>query len=220
MNHFFVIAGGSIDDKFALRCIKRASGAKIIAADAGMEFLYRNRIVPDVIVGDFDSVDGEAFSWFDGQEGIDWRRLNPQKDDTDTEAAVHAAMELGAERVTILGGTGSRLDHVLGNIELLGIGLKQGVPMELVDANNRIRMADKSLTIRREEQFGHYISLIPYTVQVEHVTLRGMKYPLSDYCLKGFCTIGISNEITGPEAEILFDGGILLVVESQDAEPA
>ncbi len=220
MNHFFIIAGGGIDDKFALDCIKRASGVKVIAADAGMEFLYRNRIVPDVIVGDFDSVGSEAFSWFDNQEGVDWRRLNPKKDDTDTEAAVRAAIELGAERITILGGTGSRLDHVLGNIELLGIGLKQGVPMELVDANNRIRMTDKSLTIRREEQFGHYVSLIPYTAQVEHVTLRGMKYPLFDYCLKGFCTIGISNEITAPKAEILFEGGILLVVESRDAEPA
>ena len=46
--------------------------------------------------------------------------------------------------------------------------------------------------------------------------LRGFKYPLTDYCLRGFCSIGVSNEIMEEEAEIAFDGGILLVIESKD----
>ena len=109
-----------------------------------------------------------------------------------------------------------RLDHVLGNIELLGIGLELGVEIELLDANNRIRMTDHGMVLKKEEQFGKYVSLIPYTAQVEHLYLAGFKYPLADYCLKGFCSIGVSNEITEEQAEITFENGILIVIESRD----
>ena len=54
---------------------------------------------------------------------IEWTKLNPMKDDTDTEAAIRLAIEKGAQSITLLGATGSRIDHVLANIELLGIGL-------------------------------------------------------------------------------------------------
>ena len=87
----------------------------------------------------------------------------------------------------------------------------------MCDANNRIRMTERGMKLRRDEQFGTYVSLIPYTEQVEHLTLTGFKYPLTDACLKGFCSLGVSNEIKEEEAEIVFDGGVLLVIESRDA---
>ena len=115
-----------------------------------------------------------------------------------------------------MGATGTRLDHVLGNIELLGIGLKAGIPIQICDAHNRIRMIDRGMTLARKEQFGTYVSLIPYTECVEHLTLIGLKYPLTDACLRGFCSLGVSNEIVADTAEISFESGILLVVESKD----
>ena len=126
------------------------------------------------------------------------------------------AIRRGAERITLLGATGTRLDHVLGNIELLGIGLKAGIPIQICDAHNRIRMIDRGMTLARKEQFGTYVSLIPYTECVEHLTLTGLKYPLTDACLRGFCSLGVSNEIVADTAEISFESGILLVVESKD----
>ena len=203
MKHFFIIAGGKIEDAFAIEVLKGFAEKTVIAADSGMEFLRRNEIVPQVIIGDFDSVSKETLEWFQKKEGIVWHRLNPQKDDTDTEFALRLAISMGAECITVLGGTGSRLDHVLGNIELL-------------DANNRIRMTDHGMVLKKEEQFGKYVSLIPYTAQVEHLYLAGFKYPLADYCLKGFCSIGVSNEITEEQAEITFENGILIVIESRD----
>ena len=167
-------------------------------------------------MGDFDSISKETLSRFREKEGITWYRLNPEKDDTDTEFAIRKALEAGAERITVFGGTGSRLDHVLGNIELLGIGVEAGVPIELVDAHNRIRMIKTGITLKKEKQFGKYVSLIPYTDRVEHLFLTGFKYPLADACLRGFCSLGISNEIVENEAKIRFDGGILLVIESGD----
>ncbi len=206
MRHFFVISGGNVEEAFVRGVLGRQPSV-LIAADSGMDFCYRNGIKPDVIVGDFDSADREALAAFEGRPDIQMIRLNPVKDDTDTESA---------EEITLLGGTGSRLDHVLGNIELLGIGLRAGVPMMLLDAHNRVRMIDEGITLERAEQFGDYVSLIPYSEQVEHLYLKGFKYPLTDYCLEGFCSLGVSNEIAAERGEITFDGGILLVIESRD----
>lgn len=220
MRHFIIVSGGTVADDLALHVLETERPEVMIAADAGMNFFYRNGVKPDIIVGDFDSAAMKALTFFRGQPEVDIRELNPGKDDTDTEHALRLAIEMGAEKITLLGATGNRLDHVLGNIELLGIGLEAGVPVVMLDANNRIRMVDRGFSILRERQFGTYVSLIPYTERVEHLTLNGFKYPLTDYCLKGFCSLGVSNEIEAEEASVVFDGGILLVIESRDSGAA
>lgn len=214
--HFLIVSGGSTDDQLGTAYIKKLQHIFCIAADSGMNFFYRNGLVPDMIVGDFDSADSEALQHFRNCPEIQWEKLNPVKDDTDTEFAIRKALALGAEKITLLGATGSRLDHVLGNIELLGIGLEAGVPIEMLDANNRIRMIDNGIRFRREAQYGNYVSLLPYTREVSGLTLTGFKYPLHQATLKGFCSLGISNEILEEEAEISFEEGILLVIESRD----
>ena len=88
--------------------------------------------------------------------------------------------------------------------------------MELLDEHNRVRMIDGPIQIAKKEQYGKYVSLIPYSLQVEHLTLEGFVYPLSDFCLKGFCSLGVSNEITEEIAKITFEDGILIVIESRD----
>ena len=216
MKHFVIISGGTIDDSFADRWFEEEKPDAVIAADAGMEYLYRSHRVPAVIVGDFDSVGTEALAYFKTLPGVAIQKLIPEKDDTDTESAIRLAIRRGAECITLLGATGTRLDHVLGNIELLGIGLKAGIPIQICDAHNRIRMIDRGMTLARKEQFGTYVSLIPYTECVGHLTLKGFKYPLTDACLRGFCSLGVSNEIVADTAEISFESGILLVVESKD----
>lgn len=205
-----------MEEAFVRGLFEKRRPDALIAADSGMDFCYRNGIKPDVIVGDFDSADSAALAFFLERQKTRIVRLNPVKDDTDTESAIRLAIEMGATEITLLGGTGSRLDHVLGNIELLGIGLRAGVPVTLVDSHNRVRMTESGIAIARAEQFGKYVSLIPYTERVEHLYLRGFLYPLTDYCLRGFCSLGVSNEIVGERGEIAFDGGILLVIESRD----
>lgn len=211
-----IITGGNIRDEFACGKIKTGGYDMIMAADSGMDFLYRNHLTPDIIVGDFDSVDHDALDFFKEDNRIEFCRLNPEKDDTDTEYAIRDALSRGITHLTILGGTGSRIDHVLGNISLLGIGLEENVEIELVDEHNRVRMIDKPLSIRRDEQFGRFVSLIPYTGSVAHVTLTGFKYTLDDYTMGGFNSLGVSNEIAEEVAHIEFRGGILLVIESVD----
>jgi thiamine pyrophosphokinase len=216
MGHFVIVSGGSIEDAFACQVLDTGHYDVCIAADSGMEFFYRNGKKPNVIVGDFDSVQDEALSYFRSLPDIVFHELNPVKDDTDTEFAIRLAIDLGAESITLLGATGTRLDHVLGNIELLGIGLEQRIEMCILDSHNRIRMINHGITMERNRQYGRYVSLIPYSEKVEQLTLKGFKYPLRDFTLRGFCSLGVSNEIVEEKAEILFERGILLVIESGD----
>lgn len=213
---FLIVSGGSILDSFAKEWIEQYQPEYIIVADSGMEFMRRMELVPDMIIGDFDSVKEETLAYFKEQQGIVWKELNPIKDDTDTEFAIRQAIEQGAKEIIILGATGTRLDHVLGNVALLGIGLKENVDIQLLDVHNRIRMIDKSMKLTKIEQFGGFVSLLPYGGEVKGVTLKGFKYPLENYTMGSFSSLGISNEIVEEEADILFEEGILIVIEARD----
>lgn len=211
-----IISGGSIQDEFAKEWITQYQPDFIIVADSGMEFMRRVGLKPDMIIGDFDSVASETLAYFKEQTGIIFKELNPMKDDTDTEFAIRQAIGLGTKEITVLGATGTRLDHVLGNVALLGIGLQEQVDIQLVDAHNRIRMIDTPLNLKKAEQFGGFVSLLPYAGEVKGVTLKGFKYPLENYTMESFSSLGISNEIVEHQAEILLKDGILVVIESRD----
>lgn len=211
-----IVSGGNTDYEQAVGLIKNSGYEIIVAVDSGLNFMKKADITPDVVVGDFDSVDHEVLEYFRKNEFIDFHVLEPEKDDTDTEYAIRFAIDQGASSITIIGATGTRLDHVLGNISLLGIGLENDVCIEMIDTNNRIRVFDKSFSIKKDEQFGKYISLIPLMGEVKGVTLKGMKYSLDNYDMKGFNSLGISNEIEADEAFFEIAEGILVVVESRD----
>ncbi len=213
---FLIVTGGEIEDAFANAYRKQISYDVLLVADHGMDYCYRNQIVPDIIIGDFDSVSEEALAFFKEKDEIIFQQLNPMKDDTDTEFAIRYAIANGATEITLLGATGTRLDHVMGNITLLGIGLEEQVPITIVDSHNRIHMIDNSITIEKEEQFGSYISLLPVGGMAEGVTITGAKYPLDNYTLGGFNTLAISNEIVADAITIQVKKGFLVVVESRD----
>ena len=211
-----IISGGHIDDAFALGWLEQNKYDCMIAADSGMDFLYRNGLVPDVIAGDFDSVKSDSLSYFMGMNGVQVMKLNPMKDDTDTEFVIREAIRRGAVEITVLGATGTRLDHVLANVHLLGIGLEEGVSIQLVDKHNRIRMTDDFLELRKDEQFGAYVSVLPVKGDAKGVNLTGMKYPLKDADISSFSSLGVSNEILSDIARIQVAEGVLLVIEAKD----
>lgn len=211
-----IVTGGNIDFEFATELIKTNQYKLIIAADSGMHFLFKAKIIPNVIVGDFDSVSEEVLNYYSDKKDVEIHKLNPMKNDTDTEYAMRCAIKKGVHCIDIIGGTGSRLDHVMGNINLLGIGFEENVEISLVDKNNRIRLINQNTILYKEQQFGKYVSLIPYSPKVDQVVLKGFKYPLNDYTMGGFNSLGISNEIVDNEAEISFSDGIFILIESRD----
>ena len=218
-----IVSGGCLEDSFAAAYVKSHSFGLMIAADSGMGFFERNGWVPDYIVGDFDSVKPGVLQRFSDSGGAEAKgkkpvilQFQPEKDETDTEIAIRTAIEHGCGAIHLLGATGTRVDHMLGNIQLLGMAMEQGVECFMVDPKNRVRMVQHGLVLKKEEQYGDYISLLPFTPEVTGLTLRGMKYPLDRAVMKCYHSLGVSNEIVGAQAEISFQEGVLLVMESKD----
>lgn len=221
MRDTVIFSGGRTDLVFAAEFMKDQKNAFLIAADRGLEALVSLGLRPNAVIGDFDSASKETIDQvnsFEKEDDITVIRLNPVKDDTDTEAAVRFALENNKEPgdIYILGGTGSRVDHILGNISILGLGHEFGKKIILLDENNRIELLFEGRTILKEEAFGDFVSLIPFGDEVTGLTLKGFKYPLKNGTLKGFNSLGISNEIVSKEAQISFDSGLLIMVQSKD----
>jgi len=212
-----IISGGNIEVDFALEILKKPF-EHIIGVDGGLEFCYEHGVVPTRIVGDFDTLSPEILNWYKEHTKIEIRKFNPIKDATDTQIAVELALSLGSSSITILGGTGTRLDHVLGNIQTLYLAHEKKVPCQILDPYNRIQLIEGKHCIRREEQYGTYFSLIPLTTDVYGVTLKGVKYPLLNhhFTALGTGSFGVSNEITEECAEITMESGIFVLVESKD----
>lgn len=213
-----IISGGRIERDFALSFLKQEAFDEIIAVDNGLRFLYENQIEPTRIVGDFDTAAPELVAYYQTQTHIPIRRFNPVKDATDSQIAIELALELGSSAITILGGTGTRLDHVLGNIQSLMLAKKQGIPCVILDAYNRIRLMDGELRLKKAEQYGKYVSLLPLTTEVTGVELRGFKYELDDFTFTstGSAGLGVSNEITAETGVIHTETGIFILIESRD----
>ncbi len=211
-----IVAGGTVADELLVQEAKHADC--IIAADRGLEALERIERYPHIIVGDFDSASGETIAHLEqyASQGVRVVRLIPEKDDTDTEAALQLAFAHSTGDIVILGGTGSRLDHVLGNISILGQGLERGRRVFLEDTHNRIRLIDGDIRLHRSNLYGPYISLFPYGDRVEGVTLRGFKYPLEEATLEGFTSLGVSNELIDESGDIHLKQGVLIVIEARD----
>lgn len=212
-----IISGGNIETDFALKVLERPYDHKI-GVDGGAAFCYRYGIIPTRIVGDFDTLDQKILEWYREHTEIEIRSFDPVKDATDTQIAVELALELGSSHITILGGTGTRLDHVLGNIQTMYLPFERGVDCEILDSHNRIRLIRERYVLKKEEQYGKYFSLIPLTTDVYGVTLKGAKYPLDrhHFTVCGTGSLGVSNEIAGEQVEITMESGILVLIESKD----
>lgn len=211
-----IISGGNIDSDFALDFIRNLKPNYIIAVDRGLLFAHEHQIVPNLIVGDFDSVPKEIIDEYREKQSVPIREYNPIKDATDTQIALEKALEADSDHIWLLGATGTRLDHVLGNIYSLKPVFEAGKKAYLVDKHNLITLVDQKIMIKKEEQYGQYISFLPLGEKVTGVCLTGFKYPLDHAVLTNDNSLGVSNEIVEPEAMVSMDDGIMIMIQSRD----
>lgn len=219
-----IISGGNIQDGFALGFLKKRieegqrESLALVAADKGMEWFMRNReFTPDLAVGDFDSLSEEGEAYMESLKDLEIVRLKPEKDDSDTQSAVNHMIREGVKEILIFGATGTRLDHVLANLGLLSMGKEQGVQIVLADQWNYITLVESGTVLKKEEQFGKYVSFFSVGGDVAGLSLKGFKYPLNRYHLTvADSGLTVSNEITEETAEITYDSGQLLMIMSRD----
>lgn len=211
-----IISGGTIEDGFVLEQIHQIEPDIIIGVDSGLNFLYRNQVLPTHIVGDFDSVKAEVIAYYKGQTSIPIQEFNPVKDATDTEIALNLAMELGVEHLWIFGATGTRLDHVMANIHILKLALEQEMQAWIVDANNRISLWEHEVCLSKDNCFGPYFSLFPFDKEVEDLSIEGAKYPLSHYHMGFDGSRCVSNEFIDNTVTIQFPNSRILLMETRD----
>ena len=220
MKKVLIITGGRTDTDFVAEAYKEYSPDVVIVADRGVMAAKELDIIPDYIVGDFDSGDTTVVEYFKSQFEVYGkpmvRTFNPEKDETDTELAISLALTLNPKEIVLLGATGTRLDHTMANIELLYRITESGVRARIIDEYNVISIHDKEITLKRDKAFGEYFSLIPFTDSVKGLNIRGAKYEVENYILSSGSSLGVSNEFMKNIVKISFDSGILILFQTSD----
>lgn len=211
-----VITGGPLDPAFGIRFYRSRDWNTVIAADRGISFCRKAEILPDEILGDFDSASGEDYRWFHDRVPERFTEYPARKDDTDTELALFRALAVPDGEVSVIGALGGRVDHLLGNIQLLKKAADAGRICYLIDEKNRIRMTAEDLTLKKKDLYAPNVSLIPFTPVVKGLTLRGFSYEVTDFDLLSGTSRGISNILEAEEGTISFREGLLLVAECAD----
>ena len=211
-----IVSGGLLEEEFAAGILKDEQTELIIGVDKGLVFLYEHEIVPDYIVGDFDSVSKEIITYYKEKTKVPIREFNPVKDATDTEIALKLCLDLHRQDIWILGGTGTRVDHLWANVQILKTALDAGAKARLIDTHNQIRLVKGDFVLKKEEAYGPYFSVFPLGGTVEDFNLRGAKYPLEHHELTAFDSLCVSNEIVGEKLEMSFRFGIVILMETRD----
>ncbi len=183
-------------------------GDLVIAADGGYTYLREMGIEPDVLLGDFDSLEIAP-------EHRHIIRHSPIKDDTDMALAAAYAQEQGCTRIFLYGGLGGRLDHTVANLQLL-MGLSRaGVEAYLIGGQNII-----TAITRERVTFGAaargILSVFCLSEPASGVWERGLKYSLSGATLTCDITRGVSNEFTGRESRVEVRSGTLVLFWGQE----
>ncbi len=198
-----VITGGAYPELGAIRHLVDAAEL-IVAADSGLETAVAYGVRPSVIVGDFDSISDEGL--LAGYDEASVRRFSTAKDFTDTELALRAAIEEGADHVYLVGGGGGRVDHLLAIAALFE---RESPPDLWVTDTSAIRSFDSEVVERGS--VGETISFFPLGCVPCRMSSTGLRWPLDSLTWKRG-NFGISNEFSGPEARVRVHSGRLLVI--------
>ena len=211
MPHVAVVIGGGPLDPGAVASLP--DDVVVIAADSGLDHAVEAGLAPTLLVGDLDSISAGGRMWAYAH-GVDIREVSPDKDQTDTELALACALEVpGVQELTVLGGMGDRLDHLLGTLLALGhpslavlmeVTAHVGTTRAAVVHSGRSRIVDIEI--------GHTFSVLALHGPVDGVTVRGGRWGLEDERLSGTEARGVSNVAEEDAVRIGSSKGVVTVV--------
>lgn len=210
--------------KFTAERIRRAreiSKPVVACADSGAELAYPD-VVPDIIIGDFDSVSKDTLGHY-AALGVELKRFPADKDFTDFHLALREAYKMAgneASRITVFGGLGRRLDQTLANIFVAACFQNENsVAVSLHEAGTHVYTASAAfanpLSVEEFVDAGDTITLRPLYKSVTVAKTSGLKYGLKNEKLDARESRGTSNVATGGRVEIEISAGELLLVHIQ-----
>lgn len=212
-----ICSGGPADELCSLERFLNCDDVLKVGADKGAETLLDQGIIPDVMIGDFDSINQAKMEILQKQvKEIIY--ANVEKDETDTDLALNYAVSLAPSKIILTGVSGGRLDHAeAAKRSLLRVQLENPtIPCILEDRNNRLQFLiepNKEIPLAKEYR---YISFFAYLENIEGVTLRGVKYETVNIPMPLMSSMFTSNEIVSDDCSILFTNGICLMITSAD----
>ena len=211
-----VVAGGKPDRATAYAV---PSGTPVVAADSGLERAREWGLDVTLAVGDFDSASADAVSAAEAS-GTRIERHPAEKDATDLELALNAALELDPKRILVLAVVGERLDHLFSLFQLLGASRYAGVELDADIGHARVHVVRGERTL--SGQPGELLSLFALHGAAEDVRTQGLAYPLDAETLEPGTTRGVSNVFVEETATITVEHGVVLAVrpgpEGEDAK--
>jgi len=185
----------------------------IIAADGGADFLLSQDIIPQVLIGDLDSISDNSLDELKKKTKI--LQFPKEKDKTDSELALDYCIDEQYDSVTMVNAVNGRFEHSLVNIFLIENFVKKGLSLYFINKDNEIFVIQGSGEIELSSRKDSEISLIPLTEQVKVESITGFKYPLQNEVLFRAHTRGISNVAQGEKISVKISTGILLIVQGR-----
>ncbi len=207
-----IIANGEIKDIQKVKAMLPQVDY-VICADGGVRHARELGVVPDLIVGDFDSLPDEVLREY-SMAGIPIKRYPADKDKTDMQIAVDTAVDMGASQVFLVGAFGSRWDHSYANMLMLYRLARRGIKAQILDSHNVVMVSSGKVEI--EGEIGQTLSLLPLSGDVRILRTDGLKYPIVDGILPLDFPYGVSNVLVKPRAEVHVGLGWVMVVVARD----
>lgn len=206
-----IVANG--DAAPADRAIAAAAGL-LIAADGGALLCSRWGLLPQLVVGDLDSLGADRGAEL-ARSGARVVAHPADKDESDTEIAVRAALDAGADEIVVLAAlAGDRLDHELANVLLTAAPEPRG-RLRLVRGSTTVRALHGAMRLELSGAPGDIVTLLPLG-DATGITTEGLRYPLRRGSLRAGAARGLSNVVVRDGASIALEAGVLIVIEIAD----
>lgn len=189
-------------------------GDLIVGADGGAAQALAWGVTPHVVIGDMDSLPGEAQASL-AAHGCEFIVHPRAKDETDLELALGYVLDLGVQEAVILGALGGRLDHTLANVLLLALPRFAAVQIRIVDGGEEALLVRDGGAATVDGQPGDTLSLLPLGGDARGVTTAGLAWALDGDTLRFGSSRGVSNEMTASTARITVEHGCVLVVHNR-----
>lgn len=212
-----VFLNGFADPPGLLRRVARRADL-VLAADGGALHALAAGVVPDLVVGDMDSL-GDGGTRRVEDRGVLMERHPARKDKMDGHLAVLAARERGATDLDLLCATGGRPDAVFAIPHLLLAAERLGVRATAVAGWGEMFVVEDGSRVV-EGRPGESLSVFPVSGVAEGVDLEGFEYPLAGARIEAGDTVGFHNELLGEEAMVAVKGGALFVIHETERDEA